>query len=139
MLYLVIYILNENALVVMALLTDIHLYRQEYYEVYFKNLGVQNIYIFPEDFCDIDPKDPRLQGVVLVMACPPCSNSSILDPVDLSISRGGDIKLLKDLTNKAEDICNEDDTILTKQRTTLQRALSIPQVIIDFISLTSQF
>nr|XP_024216508.1 uncharacterized protein LOC106679075 [Halyomorpha halys] len=102
--------------------------RQQYYEVYFKNLGVQNIYVFPEDFSDIDPKDPRLQGVVLVMACPPCSNSSILDPVDLSISRGGDIKLLKDLTNRAEDICNEDDAILNKQRTTLQRALSIPQV-----------
>lgn len=67
-----------------------------------------------------------------VLATPPNTNSNVFDPVDLAVARGGDLKILEQLTNDTlHDASGSGQVmgdVLTEQRDTLRVAMSKPQV-----------
>ncbi|XP_014243661.1 uncharacterized protein LOC106663365 isoform X2 [Cimex lectularius] len=97
------------------------------YEKYFHDIGAFNVSIFSEEFASISPENRVLHNVIAVMACPPSSNTSITNPVDVAISRGGDFTVMYALTEhyKNEKI---NENILNVQRNTLLKAMSMPQI-----------
>ncbi|XP_075235079.1 uncharacterized protein LOC142332517 [Lycorma delicatula] len=107
--------------------------RKNQCEEYLNALGVNNTIIFSENFNKLflDPNN-ILENVVGVLATPPNTNSNVLDPVDLAVSRGGDLNLLQQLTD--DTLHDSSDTglvvedILTEQRDTLRVAMSKPQI-----------
>lgn len=105
--------------------------RKDACEQYLQDLGIKNTQVFSESFAALPPDSRVLDNVIAVLATPPNTNSSVVDPVDLSVARGGDLQILQQLTDtdfssmpKGEHI----DDFLKEQRETLRRAMSKPQV-----------
>uniref|UniRef100_A0A1B6EGC3 Uncharacterized protein n=1 Tax=Clastoptera arizonana TaxID=38151 RepID=A0A1B6EGC3_9HEMI len=98
---------------------------------YLKHLGVNNTEVHEDNFADLSPDNHVLNNVIGVLATPPNTNSSVIDPVDLALARGGDLELLHQLT--VEDLSRipsreEIEHLLTEQQETLRRAMSKPQI-----------
>lgn len=98
------------------------------YQSYMKEIGVDNIKIFAENFVDVSPNIHHLDTTIGVYACPPCSYSGIGDPIDLICSRGGDLSMLEmlsesEMTNNGKQKVAK---VLEEQRNTLKKAMSRP-------------
>lgn len=106
-------------------------FRKEEYEKCFEHLGIKKIRILAEDFYSPLIEINVLENVVGVWATPSNTNSSVLDPVDLAITRGGDLQILQQLT---EEIYSQTPTdvnindLLWEQKETLRHSMSKPQV-----------
>lgn len=107
------------------------MYRKDACEQYLNELGVKNTQVFSESFSALPPESRLLDNVIAVLATPPNTNSSVVDPVDLSVARGGDLQILQQLTDTDFSSTPQGDHIdgfLREQRETLRRAMSKPQV-----------
>ncbi|XP_037908651.1 uncharacterized protein LOC119650170 isoform X2 [Hermetia illucens] len=100
------------------------------YRRYMETIGVNNIRLYSEKFCNIPLESASLELAVGVFATPPNSFSGVNDPIDLICSRGGDLSILEVLTES--EISNEGKKrvaqLLEEQRETLRLAMSRPQV-----------
>ena len=68
-------------------------------------------------------------------ATPLNTNSSVLDPVDLAITRGGDLQILQQLTEDVYSTTPTDvniNNLLWEQKETLRHSMSKPQVISNY-------
>ena len=93
-------------------------------------LGIENIRILAEHFCQISFESSLLEKVVGVFVTPPNSYSAVSDPIDLICSRGGDLTMLEVLTESemSDDGRKRVAQILQEQRESLRLAMSRPQV-----------
>nr|XP_018907062.1 PREDICTED: uncharacterized protein LOC109037032 isoform X1 [Bemisia tabaci] len=106
----------------------------EEYEDYLSGLGVKNVELHAGSFSGLisDPSN-ILENVVGVLATPPNTYYGVVDPVDLVCSRGGDLQLLKNLTQghpqdaHGEALQNINE-ILQEQQRTLLVAMTKPQI-----------
>ncbi|XP_038180997.1 putative methyltransferase NSUN7 isoform X3 [Arvicola amphibius] len=79
----------------------------------FSKMGCQNIEILYETFVSIEPKDPRLQNVKVILLLPRCSGLGVSNPVEFILNEHGDTGLLQDLSqggttkNKLEILAQE--------------------------------
>lgn len=64
----------------------------------FAKMGCQNIEILYEMFVSIEPKDPRLQNVKVILLLPRCSGLGVSNPVEFILNEHGDTGLLQDLS-----------------------------------------
>lgn len=94
---------------------------------YFERLGVNNIRLFKEAFTELSDKGHLFDTVTAILACPPSTNSSLHNPVDFAIARGGEIQLLYSLAKESENI-RVEQYLLDEQRKTLIKAMAKPQV-----------
>lgn len=60
-----------------------------------RQLGINNIKIYAENYCDLPMNSNIIEKVVGVFATPPNSYSGVNDPIDLICSRGGDLAMLE--------------------------------------------
>lgn len=100
------------------------------YNEYMHKLGINNIRLRPENFCQMSNQSTILEKVVGVFITPPNSYSAISDPIDLICSRGGDLSMLEVLTESEMSDSSKDRVakILEEQRESLRLAMSRPQV-----------
>ncbi|KAG8329312.1 hypothetical protein J6590_089599 [Homalodisca vitripennis] len=128
-------------------------YRKEACEQYLRELGVKNTRVYSESFASLSPESRVLDNVIAVLATPPNTNSSVTDPVDLAVARGGDLQILQQMLRKRQPVMlgsivvpascliklTDDDfastprgdhinKFLVDQRDTLRRAMSKPQI-----------
>jgi hypothetical protein len=88
------------------------------------------VILYEENFNDIANKLMILEKTVAIYACCPSSFSASQDPIELICSRGGDLRMLKFLS---EPEMNEDGhrraaKTLEEQRKTLKNAMGRPQI-----------
>ncbi|XP_078072696.1 putative methyltransferase NSUN7 isoform X2 [Mustelus asterias] len=55
----------------------------------FEKMGCKNIKLIPQKFTDIEPIDPRLQKVKVILLVPQCSASGVSNPVDFILNEHG--------------------------------------------------
>lgn len=67
-----------------------------------------------------------LENLVAIFATPPNSCTGVTDPVDLICSRGGDMHMLKALTQS--EVTKGSCAFLEEQKSTLEYSMSLPQV-----------
>lgn len=101
-------------------------YRLLEYQTYIHELGINNCEIYAERFADLHPEAAVLENLVAVLATPPNSYTGVTDPVDLICSRGGDMDMLKGLTQT--EIKENSLGYLQEQKETLKYCMSLPQV-----------
>lgn len=104
--------------------------RVKEYRAYMKELGINNIKIFSENYTDLTLKSNLLERAVGVFATPPNSYSGVTDPIDLICSRGGDLTMLEVLTESEISDSGKQRVaqVLQEQRETLRLSLSRPQI-----------
>lgn len=100
------------------------------YNKYMHKLGINNIRMRSENFCQMSIQSSVLEKVVGVFITPPNSYSGINDPVELICSRGGDLSMLEVLTESEMSESGKERVakILEEQRESLRLAMSRPQV-----------
>lgn len=100
------------------------------YNEYMQKLGINNIRMRSENFCQVSIQSNILERVVGIFITPPNSYSAINDPIDLICSRGGDLSMLEVLTESEMSESGKERVakILEEQRETLRLAMSRPQV-----------
>ncbi|CAG9806104.1 unnamed protein product [Chironomus riparius] len=98
------------------------------YKAYFDKIGATNIQLYEESFLGISRH--ILEKTVAIYCTPPSSFSSILDPIELICSRGGDLKMLQFLSESemTDDGQTRATKILREQRETLKSSMSKPQI-----------
>ncbi|KAK6626085.1 hypothetical protein RUM43_006389 [Polyplax serrata] len=96
------------------------------YQTYIHDLGINNCEIYAQRFADLHPEAAVLENLVAVLATPPNSYTGVTDPVDLICSRGGDMNMLKGLTQM--EVREDSLGYLDEQRETLKYCMSLPQV-----------
>lgn len=99
------------------------------YNDYLDLLGITNLKIRSENFCD-SLNSLCLDNVVGIFITPPNSYSGINDPIDLICSRGGDLTMLEVLTESEMSDIGKGRVaeILEEQRESLRVAMSRPEV-----------
>lgn len=104
--------------------------RIDEYRQFFTELGCDNVRIYAENYCDIPLDSAILHKCVGVFVTPPNSYSGVTDPIDLICSRGGDLAMLKVLTESemSDESKQRVAKILDEQRESLRMAMSRPQV-----------
>ncbi|KAM7356317.1 putative methyltransferase NSUN7 [Cochliomyia hominivorax] len=97
---------------------------------YMEDLSINNIRIFADSFTSFPLESNSFRTVVGIFANPPNSCSSISDPIDLICSRGGDLGMLKILTESSLSDKGRQrvSLILEEQLQTLRMAMSRPQI-----------
>lgn len=100
------------------------------YNDYMHKLGINNIRMRSENFCQMSIQSSVLEKVVGVFITAPNSYSGISDPIDLICSRGGDLSMLEVLTESEMSESGKERVakILEEQRESLRLAMSRPQV-----------
>lgn len=100
------------------------------YNAYMSKLGINNIRMRSENFCQVSIQSHILEKVVGIFITPPNSYSAISDPIDLICSRGGDLSMLEVLTESEMSESGKERVakILEEQRESLRLAMSRPQV-----------
>lgn len=98
------------------------------YKAYFDRIGATNIQLYEESFLGYSRN--ILEKTVAIYCTPPSSFSSILDPIELICSRGGDLKMLQFLSESemTDDGQTRATKILREQRETLKSSMSKPQI-----------
>lgn len=98
------------------------------YKAYFDKIGATNIQLYEESFLRFSRN--ILEKTVAIYCTPPSSFSSILDPIELICSRGGDLKMLQFLSESemTDDGQSRATKILREQRETLKCSMSKPQI-----------
>lgn len=89
-------------------------------------MGINNCEIYAQRFADLHPEAAVLENLIAVLATPPNSYTGVTDPVDLICSRGGDMNMLKGLTQK--EMGEDSLDYLDEQKDTLKYSMSLPQV-----------
>lgn len=104
--------------------------RHREYTEYMSKLGINNIRIRAEKFCQVSVQSPALEKVVGIFATPPNSYSAVADPIDLICSRGGDLSMLEVLTESEMSDSGKERVakILEEQRESLRLSMARPQV-----------
>lgn len=104
--------------------------RHREYTEYMSKLGINNIRIRAEKFCQVSVQSPALEKVVGIFATPPNSYSAVGDPIDLICSRGGDLSMLEVLTESEMSDSGKERVakILEEQRESLRLSMARPQV-----------
>lgn len=104
--------------------------RQREYTEYMNKLGINNIRIRAEKFCQVSVQSLALEKVVGIFATPPNSYSAVADPIDLICSRGGDLSMLEVLTESEMSDSGKERVakILEEQRESLRLSMARPQV-----------
>lgn len=104
--------------------------RHREYTEYMNKLGINNIRIRAEKFCQVSVQSPALEKVVGIFATPPNSYSAVADPIDLICSRGGDLSMLEVLTESEMSDSGKERVarILEEQRESLRLSMARPQV-----------
>nr|XP_014346242.1 PREDICTED: putative methyltransferase NSUN7 isoform X2 [Latimeria chalumnae] len=74
----------------------------------FAQMECKNIKLMHEDFIDIDPTDPRIQKVKIILLLPQCSGSGVSNPIEFILKEHGDVGILQDFSQGsiAEDKLN---------------------------------
>lgn len=100
------------------------------YNEYMRNLGINNIQIRTENFCQTSLSFLPTEKCVGAFITPPNSYSAICDPIDLICSRGGDLSMLEVLTESEMSDSGKARVaqILEEQRESLRLAMSRPQI-----------
>ena len=96
------------------------------YQTYLHDLGVRNCEVYAQRFAEVHPEATILENLVAVLATPPNSYTGVTDPVDLICSRGGDMGMLKALTQT--EMGEDTFGFLEEQKQTLKYCMSLPQV-----------
>lgn len=104
--------------------------RLKEYNDFMNKLGINNIRIRSENFCQVSIQALALEKVVGIFVTPPNSFSAVSDPIDLICSLGGDLSMLEVLTESEMSDSGKDRVakILEEQRESLRLAMSRPQV-----------
>uniref|UniRef100_A0A4W3IBV7 NOP2/Sun RNA methyltransferase family member 7 n=1 Tax=Callorhinchus milii TaxID=7868 RepID=A0A4W3IBV7_CALMI len=93
----------------------------------FEEMGCKNVKLIPQNFTDIEPTDPRLQKVKVILLVPQCSASGVSNPVDFILNEHGDTGLLQDLSQGT--VSEEKLNVLVKrQAEELMHAIKFPKV-----------
>lgn len=100
------------------------------YTEYMSKLGINNIRIRAEKFCQVSVHSTALEKVVGIFATPPNSYSAVADPIDLICSLGGDLSMLEVLTESEMSDNGKERVakILEEQRESLHLSMARPQV-----------
>ncbi|XP_041038852.1 putative methyltransferase NSUN7 [Carcharodon carcharias] len=93
----------------------------------FEKMGCKNIKLIPQKFTDIQPIDPRLQKVKVILLVPQCSASGVSNPVEFILNERGDTTLLQELSQgKVSE--EKLKTLAQKQAEELMHAIRFPKV-----------
>ncbi|XP_072352745.1 putative methyltransferase NSUN7 isoform X3 [Scyliorhinus torazame] len=93
----------------------------------FEKMGCRNIKLIPQKFTDVEPIDPRLQKVKVILLVPQCSASGVSNPVDFILNERGDTTLLQELSQgKVSD--EKLRSLAQKQAEELMHAIKFPKV-----------
>uniref|UniRef100_UPI00398EF601 putative methyltransferase NSUN7 n=1 Tax=Pristiophorus japonicus TaxID=55135 RepID=UPI00398EF601 len=93
----------------------------------FEKMGCKNIKLIPQRFMDIEPIDPRLQKVKVILLVPQCSASGVSNPVEFILNERGDTTLLQELSQGK--VSQQKLKILAqKQAEELMHAIRFPKV-----------
>ncbi|XP_048405629.1 putative methyltransferase NSUN7 isoform X1 [Stegostoma tigrinum] len=93
----------------------------------FEKMGCKNIKLIPQKFTDIEPIDPRLQKVKVILLVPQCSTSGVSNPVEFILNEHGDTTLLQELSQGkvSEEKLKQ---LAQKQAEELVHAIKFPKV-----------
>ncbi|XP_072424080.1 putative methyltransferase NSUN7 isoform X3 [Chiloscyllium punctatum] len=93
----------------------------------FEKMGCKNIKLIPQKFTDIEPIDPRLQKVKVILLVPQCSASGVSNPVEFILNERGDTTLLQELSQGkvSEEKLKQ---LAQKQAEELMHAIKFPKV-----------
>ncbi|XP_032883599.1 putative methyltransferase NSUN7 isoform X2 [Amblyraja radiata] len=93
----------------------------------FEKMGCKNIKLIPQRFTDIEPIDPRLQKVKVILLVPQCSASGVSNPVEFILNERGDTTLLQELSQgKVSE--QKLKSLSQKQAAELMHAVRFPKV-----------
>ncbi|XP_069780910.1 putative methyltransferase NSUN7 isoform X3 [Narcine bancroftii] len=92
----------------------------------FSKLGCINIKLIPQRFVDIEPLDPRLQKVKVILLVPLCSASGVSNPVEFILNERGDTTLLQELS-QAKVSEHKLKSLAQKQAEELMHAIRFPK------------
>ncbi|XP_051896282.1 putative methyltransferase NSUN7 [Pristis pectinata] len=93
----------------------------------FQKMGCKNIKLIPQRFTDIEPIDPRLQKVKVILIVPQCSASGVSNPVEFILNERGDTTLLQELSQgKVSE--QKLKSLAQKQAEELMHAIRFPKV-----------
>ncbi|XP_072424071.1 putative methyltransferase NSUN7 isoform X2 [Chiloscyllium punctatum] len=86
-----------------------------------------DIKLIPQKFTDIEPIDPRLQKVKVILLVPQCSASGVSNPVEFILNERGDTTLLQELSQGkvSEEKLKQ---LAQKQAEELMHAIKFPKV-----------
>ncbi|XP_071951067.1 putative methyltransferase NSUN7 isoform X2 [Antedon mediterranea] len=92
-----------------------------------ERLGIHNVKLILEDFCELDYMDPRFKNVKLALVTPQDSRSGITNPVEYIIHEGEDASILRELSQENTD---EDklDGLVSRHMDTLKHAMKFSKV-----------
>ncbi|XP_067104217.1 putative methyltransferase NSUN7 [Osmerus mordax] len=102
------------------------------------NVGCKNVKLIPESFLSVEPADPRLQRVRLILLLPQCSVSALSNPVDFILQENGDTDLLQDLSQGAI-AQTKLDALVAQQKKSIDHALKFPKVQVVVYSTCSSY
>ncbi|KAG9259604.1 putative methyltransferase NSUN7, partial [Astyanax mexicanus] len=90
-------------------------------------VGCNNVQVLSERFCDVTEWDSRVQKVRVVLLVPRCSVSGLCRPVQHILSEGGDLELIRDLSQGSVSL-SRLNSLITEQIQDLRHALAFPKV-----------
>ncbi|XP_067892472.1 putative methyltransferase NSUN7 isoform X2 [Heterodontus francisci] len=93
----------------------------------FEKIGCKNIKLIPQKFTDIEPIDPRLQKVKVILLVPQCSASGVSNPVEFILNERGDTSLLQELS-QGKVSAQKLKILAQKQAEELMHAVRFPKV-----------
>ncbi|KAL0974087.1 hypothetical protein UPYG_G00215230 [Umbra pygmaea] len=91
------------------------------------NMACKNVKLIPQSFLSLDPCDPRLQHVRLILLTPQCSLSAVSNPVEFILHENGDRDLLQDLAQGSMAQAKLD-SLVAQQKKDICHALKFPKV-----------
>ncbi|BFZ15042.1 hypothetical protein BsWGS_18081 [Bradybaena similaris] len=80
-----------------------------------------------DDFLSVDPEEPKLKSVKVILITANCSKSGITNPVRFLVTEGEDIRILGDIAKGATNMDNIDSLVAQNDRY-LRHALKFPRV-----------
>ncbi|XP_029115126.1 putative methyltransferase NSUN7 [Scleropages formosus] len=91
------------------------------------SMGCKNVKLVGESFLELDPSDPSVQKVQVILLMPLCSASAVSNPVELLLAEGQELDLLHDLSQETFSQLKLD-TLAAGQMRDLTHAMKFPQV-----------